>query len=163
MIQQKSIYPISLNSITDEKIDLSSFKGKKILIVNVASECMYTPQYSELQELHERHGAKIAIIAVPCNQFGNQEPGSPEDIQNFCHRDYGVTFTISEKIDIKGENQHKLYAWLTESALNGVQNSSVDWNFQKYFISETGTYLKSFESAVSPLDNSITDHLKQKS
>ena len=160
MTEQKNIYAIDINSITNEKIDLSSLKGKKILIVNVASECMYTPQYSELQELHERHGDKIAILAVPCNQFGNQEPGSPEDIQNFCHRNYGVTFTISEKIDIKGDHQHQLYSWLTDKALNGVENSSVDWNFQKYLLSETGTFLKYFENAVSPLDQLITNHLK---
>lgn len=160
MIERKSVYPIQLNSITNKKIELSSYMGKKILIVNVASECMYTPQYAEMQELHERHGDKIAVIAVPCNQFGNQEPGDPDDIKNFCIRNYGVTFPISEKIDIKGQNQHKLYAWLTESALNGVRTSSVEWNFQKYLLSESGSLLKYFPSSVSPLDNAITKHLK---
>ena len=160
MDTRKSIYPIQLNSIKNKKIEFSAYMGKKILIVNVASECMYTPQYAEMQELHEKHGDKIAVVAVPCNQFGNQEPGNPDEILNFCHRNFGVTFTVSEKIDIKGQNQHKLYAWLTESALNGVQTTSVDWNFQKYLVSETGSLLKCFSSSVSPLDNSITKYLK---
>lgn len=154
---KKSIYDINLNSLSGDKIDLNTFKGKKILFVNVASECGFTPQYADLQKLHEEYKEKLVIIGLPCNQFGGQEPGSSEEIQNFCEKNYGVEFLITEKIEVKGENQHPLYQWLTSKELNGVENSTVKWNFQKYLIDENGNFIEFFYSLTNPLSKKITD------
>jgi len=156
----KSIYDIAINSLQGHPINLSDYKGKKILFVNVASKCGFTPQYKELQELHDLHNDKLVIIGVPCNQFGRQEPGNANDIQEFCAINYGVTFLITEKIDVKGQNQHQLYQWLTSKAINGRQNSSVKWNFQKYLVSEDGQFLDYFYSITKPLNSRITTYLK---
>ena len=156
----KSIYDITIQSLMGENINLGDFKGKKILFVNVASECGFTPQYEDLQKLHEEYGDKITVIGVPCNQFGSQEPGSAEEIQNFCKKNYGVSFLITEKIDVKGDNQHPLYRWLTEKEENGVESSSVKWNFQKYLIDENGKYIDVFYSITNPMSDKITDYLK---
>ncbi len=137
----KSIYDYSIKSIDGETINLSDYKGKKMLLVNVASECGYTKQYKDLQELHEKHGDKLVIIGFPCNQFGGQEPGSHEEIKTFCEKNFGVTFQLTEKIDVKGKEQHAIYQWLTEKELNGVEDSSVKWNFHKYLIDENGNYV----------------------
>ncbi|MDT8418772.1 MAG: glutathione peroxidase, partial [Lutibacter sp.] len=136
-----SIYDISINGLTGEKIDLSTFKGKKILIVNTASECGFTKQFADLQKLHEKYQDKLVVIGVPCNQFGGQEPGNAQEIQSFCQVNYGVTFLMTEKVDVKGETQHSLYQWLTKKELNGVKSSSVKWNFQKYLIDEQGNLI----------------------
>jgi glutathione peroxidase len=152
-----SIYDIKINSLTGDPIDLSQYKGKKILFVNVASECGFTPQYADLQKLYETYNDKLMIIGVPCNQFGGQEPGEAEQIQNFCSINYGVTFLITEKIDVKGDNQHPLYAWLTQKELNGVKNSTVKWNFQKYIVDEEGKFVDYFFSVTKPLSSKITD------
>lgn len=154
---KKSIYDINLNSLSGDKIDLNTFKGKKILFVNVASECGFTPQYADLQKLHEEYKDKLVIIGLPCNQFGGQEPGSSEEIQNFCEKNYGVEFIITEKIEVKGENQHPLYQWLTSKELNGVENSTVKWNFQKYLIDENGNFIEFFYSMTNPLSKKITE------
>lgn len=154
-----SLYSISLKSITGNPVSLGNFKGKKILFVNVASECGYTPQYAELQELHEKYNDKLEVIGLPCNQFGGQEPGTHEEIRQFCMENYGVSFLITEKIQVKGEGQHPLYAWLTNENLNGVDNSSVQWNFQKYLIDEEGNYIDVFYSMTNPLSEEITQYL----
>nr|WP_040491839.1 glutathione peroxidase [Xanthomarina gelatinilytica] len=155
-----SLYDISINSLTGEPIDLSSFKGKKILIVNTASECGFTGQYEGLQELYNTYKDKLVVIGVPCNQFGGQEPGTATEIQSFCKQNYGVTFLMTEKVDVKGENQHPLYKWLTSKELNGVSSSSVKWNFQKYLIDEKGNLIDYYYSITSPTSTKITKHLK---
>jgi glutathione peroxidase len=159
MNAKPSIYDISLTGLTGEKIDLSTFKGKKILIVNTASECGFTKQFADLQKLHEKYKDKLVIIGVPCNQFGGQEPGNAQEIQSFCQVNYGVTFLMTEKVDVKGESQHPLYQWLTKKELNGVKSSSVKWNFQKYLIDEQGNLLDYYFSLTNPMSSKITKQL----
>lgn len=155
----KSIYDVNLNSIDNSSINLSQYKGKKILFVNVASKCGFTPQYADLQKLHESYGDELVIIGVPCNQFMNQEPGSNEEIIEFCQKNYGVSFLITEKVEVKGANQHPLYKWLTTKELNGSTDSKVKWNFQKYLIDEEGKLIGMFASGVNPLDTKIVSKL----
>jgi len=138
-------------------LDLNDYKGKKLLIVNVASKCGYTPQYKDLQELHEKYGEKVTILGVPCNQFLNQEPGTAEEIATFCEKNYGVSFQLTEKVDVKGKDQHPLYEWLTNKSKNGSQDSTVKWNFQKYVISENGELEAVFGSKVNPMSEEITN------
>lgn len=154
-----SIYDISIKSLSGDTISLSAFRGKKLLIVNVASECGYTPQYADLQKLHEQFNEKLVVIGVPCNQFGGQEPGTNEEIEQFCEKNYGVTFLITEKVDVKGKDQHPLYEWLTKKELNGKDNSEVRWNFHKYLIDESGNLIGDFPSRVNPLDKEITEKI----
>ena len=151
---------ISMKDIDGNEIDFKSFKGKKLLIVNVASECGYTPQYKDLQALYETHKEDLIIIGVPCNQFGGQEPGSAMQIKSFCEQNYGVKFLITEKVDVKGANQHPLYNWLTSKVKNGKMDSEVKWNFNKYLLSETGELLEHFPSRVKPLGDEIASYLK---
>lgn len=155
-----NLYEYSIVSIDGNETPLSSFKGKKILFVNTASECGFTPQYKGLQELHEAYGEKVTLIGLPCNQFGKQEPGTEAEIKGFCEKNYGVSFLMTQKIDVKGDNQHPLYTWLTSKELNGVKNSSVKWNFQKYLVDENGALLDVFGSTTKPMDESILKHLK---
>lgn len=153
------IYDIKINALNGGELNLNYCKGKFILFINVASKCGFTSQYEELQELHDIHGNKLVIIGIPCNQFGRQEPGTKEDIINFCKVNYGVTFQITEKIDTKGKNQHPLYKWLTDKSINGVKNSNVKWNFQKYLISPEGYLIDYFISTTTPTSNKILKHL----
>ncbi len=157
--QSTSIYDYTFIDIEGNEVSLADFKGKKLLIVNVASKCGFTPQYTELQELHEKHGDKVAIIGFPCDQFGGQEPGSEEDIQSFCQKNYGVAFLMASKIEVKGKDQHPIYTWLTTKEANGVDDSKVMWNFQKYLIDENGKLVESFKSGVSPMDEKIVSLL----
>ena len=156
----KLIYSIVINSLQGKPIDLALYKGKKILFVNVASKCGFTPQYKELQQLQDTYIDNLVIIGVPCNQFGNQEPGNSNEIKTFCEVNYGVSFLITEKIDVKGKNQHPLYAWLTKKVINGKQNSNVKWNFQKYLVDENGELLDFYYAITKPLSHKITKHLK---
>lgn len=148
----------ALDGKTD--IDLSSFKGKKLLIVNVASECGYTPQYEDLQKLQTQYGTKVNVIGFPCNQFGGQEPGTPGEIAEFCRKNYGVTFPISEKVDVKGEKQHPVYSWLTKKNSNAVGDYEVKWNFCKFLLDENGRLLGYFSSAVKPMDEQLISLIK---
>ncbi|WP_400078377.1 glutathione peroxidase [Winogradskyella sp. R77965] len=159
-IATESIYDIEINNLQGQPIDLSNFKGKKILFVNVASKCGFTPQYRELQKLHEIYQNDLVVIGVPCNQFGSQEPGKSQEIQEFCEINYGVSFLITEKINVKGDQQHPLYKWLTKKAINGKQNSTVKWNFQKYLIAEDGEFIDYFYSITKPMNSRITQYLK---
>lgn len=159
MAPEKSIYDYEIKDINGNAIDLGQFKGKKILFVNVASECGFTPQYEGLQELHKKHGDKVAIIGLPCNQFGGQEPGSHEDIKSFCQKNYGVEFLITEKIDVKGDNQHPIYQWLTQKNTNNKLDSSVKWNFQKYLVDEEGRLIDVFYSTTEPMSSKIVSLL----
>jgi glutathione peroxidase len=152
IINMSSVHQYTIAGIEGETIDFEDFKGKYILIVNVASRCGYTPQYAQLQELYDNHKDKLVVVGVPCNQFGGQEPGTATEIQKFCNVRYGVTFPLTTKIDVKGTNQHELYKWLTQKSLNGVQDSKVAWNFHKYLINPQGHLVKVYPSAASPFD-----------
>jgi len=156
----QSLYDIKINSLQGKPINLKQFKGKKMLFVNVASKCGFTSQYKDLQHLQDTYKDTLIIIGVPCNQFGKQEPGTPNEIQEFCKINYGVTFLITEKIAVKGENQHPLYAWLTKKSLNGKQNSTVKWNFQKYLIDDNGEFLSYYYSITSPTSSRLIKYLK---
>jgi len=154
-----SIYHIPINSLQGTPIHLSEFKGKHILIVNVASKCGFTPQYKALQKLYDLYKDSLMIIGVPCNQFGQQEPGNSDEIKEFCEINYGVSFLMTEKIDVKGKDQHPLYNWLTTKSENGRKNSSVKWNFQKYVIGKDGEFIDYYYSTTNPLSKKITKHL----
>ncbi len=156
----KSFYDININNLKGEPINFKDFEGKHVLIVNVASKCGFTPQYKELQELHETYQEKLQVIGVPCNQFGGQEPGSADDIESFCQVNYGVDFLITEKIAVRGKNQHPLFEWLTNKEQNAVSSSTVKWNFQKYLLNEHGELIDYFFSLTNPMSNKITKHLK---
>lgn len=154
-VAQRSLYDLSFIDIEGNEVKMDRFKGKKILIVNTASKCGFTPQYEQLQELHEKYNHKLVIIGFPCNQFGKQEPGSEEEIVTFCQKNYGVSFLMASKIDVKGADQHPVYQWLTSEEKNGVESSKVQWNFQKYLIDENGNYIKEFGTKVKPDDPEI--------
>lgn len=148
-----SLYDFKINSLEGKTVDFSQYKGKTLLIVNTASECGYTPQYADLQKLHEAYGSKVTILGFPANNFGGQEPGSNAEIATFCQKNYGVSFQMFEKISVKGSDQHPLYAWLKEKT--GQEPS---WNFCKYLVKPDGT-VKFFKSGVKPMDKQITDEL----
>ncbi|WP_241748726.1 glutathione peroxidase [Aestuariibaculum suncheonense] len=156
----ESIYDIKINSLEDEPVNLSTFKGKNILFVNVASKCGFTGQYEDLQKLYDTYQDNLMIIGVPCNQFGSQEPGTADEIQTFCQRNYGVTFLMTEKVDVKGDNQHPLYQWLTKKSKNGNMDTTVKWNFQKYLVNGNGQLVDYYLSATQPLSDKITQHLQ---
>jgi len=157
-IIQPSIYNISLQSIDNETIDLAQYQGKYILFVNVASYCGYTNQYSDLQKLYERYD-NLEVIGLPCNQFLFQEPFSKDSIKQFCESNYSITFLMTEKINVKGKNQHIIYKWLTNKELNKKKSSIVKWNFQKYLIGKNGELIDVFYSKTLPLSKDITQHL----
>ncbi|MBT8272418.1 MAG: glutathione peroxidase [Bacteroidia bacterium] len=154
-----SVYHIKINSLQGQPIDLSDFKGKKILIVNVASKCGFTSQYKDLQKLHEAYSDRLQIIGVPCNQFGKQEPGTKEEIQDFCELNYGVTFLMTEKMNVRGANKHPLYKWLTRKSENNKKSSSVKWNFQKYLLNENGQLIDYYFPLTGPYSGKIIKHL----
>ena len=154
-----SIYDIPLHTSNGEPFSLSDLKGKKILIVNVASKCGYTSQYKDLQILYETHSDKIEIIAFPCNDFGGQEPGSNAQISEFCSVNYGVKFPIMNKVSIKKGKVHPIYEWLTDPNLNGWNSTSPSWNFGKYLLDEKGDLLKYYSSSVSPTSDKIITQL----
>ena len=160
MQTSSTVYDFSLTGTDGKEINLNAFKGKKILFVNVASKCGYTPQYEGLQKLYEQNKENLVIIGLPCNQFMNQEPGTNEEIQTFCKKNYGVTFPITQKIYVKGDKIHPLYNWLTRKELNGVEDSKVKWNFQKYLIDEEGALIQVFGSKVKPLDEEVISAVK---
>jgi glutathione peroxidase len=151
----ESLYDIKIEGINGKIIDLKKYKGKKILFVNVASECGFTKQYDGLQELYSTYKDKLVVIGLPCNQFGGQEPGAAEEIQTFCRLNFGVDFPLTAKIKVKGKGQHPLYEWLTTKAKNGKKDSSVKWNFQKYLIDENGIFLDVFYSMTKPMSKKI--------
>ena len=153
---QQSIYDISINDINGKNIDLNEFKEKHILFVNVASECGFTSQYAGLEELHQQYKNDLIVIGLPCNQFGGQEPGSEKEIQQFCKKNYGVSFLMTEKIDVRGEKIHPLYNWLTNKKINGKSSSSVKWNFQKYIVNGKGDFVNYFSSLTEPMSTKIT-------
>lgn len=153
MITTASFYDFKINSLEGKQIDFSQYKGKTLLIVNTASKCGYTPQYEELQKMHELYGNKVTILGFPANNFGGQEPGTNLQIAEFCKANYGVTFQMFEKISVKGEGQHPLYAWLKEKT--GEEPS---WNFCKYLVKPDGS-VQFFKSSVKPMDKQILDNI----
>lgn len=154
-----SIYDFKLKTIDGEEITLAKFKGKKMLLINVASECGYTPQYKNLQALHEQFGSKVVLIGFPANNFGKQEPGTNTEIKSFCTKNYGVTFQMMDKISVTGSDAHPLYKWLSNKTENGVCENAPNWNFCKYLIDEKGNIIKFFPSKVDPLSSEITSLL----
>jgi len=156
-----SIYDITINALNGKPIALSEFSGKHILFVNVASKCGFTKQYKDLQKLSDTYPNKLAVIGTPCNQFGKQEPGDASQIQTFCERNFGVRFLLTEKLAVKGSNQHPLYRWLTKKELNGKKSSSVKWNFQKYLVNTNGELVDFFFSITKPMNSKITKHLER--
>lgn len=151
-----SFYDLTVEGIDGETLKMSDFKGKYVLCVNVASNCGYTPQYEGLQKLYEMRGEKLVIIGFPCNQFLGQEPGTEEEIQGFCQKNYGVTFPLTSKIDVKGKDQHPVYQWLCNQPLNGDDSHKVMWNFHKFLVSPEGKLIGSFGSKTKPLDDELT-------
>jgi glutathione peroxidase len=152
-INAESIYDFKMNSLDGKEIDFAQYKGKNLLIVNTASECGFTPQYADLQKLHQEYGDKVVVLGFPANNFGGQEPGSSKQIAEFCQKNYGVAFQMFEKISVKGGDQHPLYQWLKEKT--GQEPS---WNFCKYLVKADGT-VKFFPSKVAPLDKEIINAL----
>jgi glutathione peroxidase len=158
--KRTSVYDIDINLIDDKSLKIKDLKGKYLMFVNVASNCGFTKQYEELQHLYEEYKDNLVIVGSPCNQFGGQEPGQSEEIQQFCDDNYGVTFLLTEKIDVKGSNQHPLYKWLTTKDLNGKKRSNVKWNFQKYLLDRDGNLIDYFYSITKPMSTKITKYLK---
>lgn len=151
----KSIYDITLQTVDGNKISLGEYRGKKLLIVNVASHCGYTSQYSRLEELYRNNKDKVVIIAVPCNDFGRQEPGSEKEIKEFCDLNFGITFPIISKSNIKTNPKSELYSWLSNPNLNGWNEELPSWNFCKYLINEKGELTHFFRSNISPTSKQI--------
>jgi glutathione peroxidase len=159
--REKSFYDFTVKAISGEDFPLSSLRGKKVLVVNVASKCGLTPQYAQLQELYERYGPeKFVIIAFPANNFMRQEPGTNQEIRDFCRVNYGVTFLLMEKISVKGKDMHPLYEWLTKKCENGKEDAEVKWNFQKFMIDEDGNWAGVAEPKTLPEAKEITDWIE---
>jgi glutathione peroxidase len=159
-LSAQSIHNFTVKSIDGKDIKMSSFKGKKILIVNTASKCGYTPQYESLEKVYEQYKDKLVIIGFPCNQFGGQEPGSNEEIVEFCKKNYGVTFPLADKVDVKGTNTAAIYQWLTQKSKNGVLDASISWNFNKFLLDENGKMIAYYPSNVKPDSEAILSNLK---
>ena len=157
-----SFYDYSAISIDGDTIRMDKYRGKKILLVNVASKCRYTSQYNALQRLHEIYEKKLAVLGFPSNEYFWQEPGNNQEIKTFCMREYGVTFQMFEKIHVKGKKQHPIYNWLTDSKLNGWNDDVPSWNFCKYLIDEEGRLIEFYSSRIEPIDTIITRHLENR-
>ena len=153
--QSKSFYDFKVKTLEGNDFDLSSLKGKKVMVVNTASKCGNTPQYKDLEEVYENYGDVLVIIGFPANNFGSQEPGSAEEIRKFCTENYGVTFPMMQKISVKGDDMDPLYKWLTRKKENGVMDSEVKWNFQKYLIDENGKLV----DVVNPKEKPNSDRI----
>ena len=159
-VYQDSFYDLSALSIDGKDINFKTFKGKKVLIVNVASECGYTNQYDDLQYLHRKYSGRLAILGFPSNNFGKQEPGSNIKILDFCKSNFGVEFQMFEKIEVIGEKIHPVYKWLSSSNLNGWNDKSPKWNFYKYLVDQNGNLSKVLASSINPRDPIITDFIE---
>ncbi|MEJ8801681.1 glutathione peroxidase [Pontibacter sp. H249] len=149
---KSDFYTFKMESLGGKEIDFSQYKGKKVLLVNTASECGFTPQYEDLQKLNEQYNDKVVILGFPANNFGGQEPGSSEEIASFCQKNYGVTFQMFDKISVAGEDKHPLYTWLAQNAPN---NEEPNWNFCKYLVNENGEVVAFFPSKAKPMGEEI--------
>jgi glutathione peroxidase len=154
---KKTFYDFKVETIDGEEFDLSALKGKKVMVVNTASKCGLTPQYKDLEALYKKYGGdKFVIIGFPANNFNEQEPGSNEDIKEFCSKNYGVSFPMMSKVSVKGEDMAPLYKWLTQKNHNGVKDSEVQWNFQKYLIDENGNLVDVIPPKENPASEKVT-------
>lgn len=160
-LSQKSIHEYRVESLEGGEINFSDFKGKKILIVNTASECGFTDQYEDLEKLYETYKDKLVIVGFPANNFGGQEPGSNDEIKTFCQRNYGVSFPMSAKVSVKGDSIAPIFQYLTKKELNGVKNVKILWNFTKFLLDENGHLIDNYLSTTKPMSNKITKHLKK--
>lgn len=159
----KALYDFKVKDIEGKDYNLGSLKGKKVLIVNVASQCGYTPQYEQLEQIYKQYGSKnFVILGFPANNFGQQEPGSNQEIKEFCTAKFHVTFPMMSKISVKGDDIHPLYSWLTNKSENGKIDAPVKWNFQKFLIDENGHVVDVFLSAVKPDDPKIIQWINSK-
>lgn len=157
---QTSFYDLKAKTIDGKEFSFADLKGKKVMIVNTASKCGLTPQYEGLEELYKNYKDKnFVIIGFPANNFGKQEPGSNTEIQEFCKKNYGVSFQMMEKISVVGDDMDPVYQWLTQKAKNGKEDSSVKWNFQKYLIDEKGNLIEVVSPRVKPMDEKITNFI----
>jgi glutathione peroxidase len=162
-MERASIHDFKVQDLEGNQFDFSTLKGKKIMVVNTASKCGLTPQYKDLQELYEQFKADdFVIIGFPANDFMSQEPGTNEEIATFCERNYGVTFPMMNKITVKGKEMHPVYQFLTQKAKNGVANSEVEWNFQKYLLNEKGQLDMIISPKTSPIDEKIINWIEGK-
>jgi len=160
--QRNSIHQFKAKTILGEDFDFASLKGKKVLVVNTASKCMLTPQFKKLQELYEMYGGEnFEIVGFPCNDFGNQDPGTNKQILDFCFTKYDVSFLMMEKISIKGDNPHPIYKWLSNSNENGKIDAKITWNFQKFMINENGEVVDFVAPIRSPKNKRIVNWLKR--
>lgn len=153
-------YSLSFKTIDGEIFNFNQLKGKSVLIVNTASKCGYTPQFKELEQLHQEYGSTLVILGFPSNNFGAQDPGSNEEILSFCEENYGVTFQMMEKSSVKGNKINQVYQWLTDKSKNGWNSKRPSWNFGKYLIDKNGRLISFFPSKVKPTDKEITEKLK---
>lgn len=154
-----SIYDFKVAALDGSSIDFSTFKGKKILVVNTASQCGYTRQYEGLQKLYETYKDKLVIVGFPANNFGQQEPGSNVEIGEFCKKNYGVTFPMAAKVSVKGDDQAAIFKWLCNKTQNGVMDAEIKWNFGKFLLDEKGNLINYFPSKVEPMSEEITGKL----
>ncbi len=153
---QEKFHDFVVKDIDGNEFAMASLKGKKVMVVNTASKCGLTPQYEKLESLYKQYGNEnFVIVGFPANNFMNQEPGTAEEIKSFCSINYGVTFPMMSKISVKGKDMHPLYQWLTEKDKNGIEDSSVSWNFQKYLIDEQGNLVKVLSPRTDPMDEDI--------
>ena len=160
-MEKQTIYQFKVEDLSGKTFDFSSLKGKKILVVNTASKCGLTPQYKDLEKIYREYKDKgFVIVGFPANNFGHQEPGTNAEIESFCEMNYGVTFPMMSKISVKGSDMHPIYQFLTQKAKNGLQDSDVEWNFQKYLINENGELGKVISPQVLPSDDAILSWIK---
>ncbi len=160
---KETIYQFKVEDLSGDTFDFSTLKGKKILVVNTASECGLTPQYEQLQAIYEKYKDKnFVIVGFPANNFGAQEPGTNQQIATFCQQNYGVSFPMMAKISVKGSDMHPIYQFLTQKAKNGLEDSEVQWNFQKYLINENGELVKVVSPRTLPTDAEIVNWIEGK-
>lgn len=160
-MSKQNIYQFKVEDLEGNTFDFSTLKGKKILVVNTASECGLTPQYEQLQAIYEKYRDKnFVIVGFPANNFGSQEPGTNQQIASFCQKNYGVTFPMMAKISVKGNDMHEVYQFLTQKAKNGLEDSEVQWNFQKYLINENGELEKVISPRTLPTDDEIVNWIE---
>ncbi len=160
--QDTGFYNFKVKTIDGEDFDFAQLKGKKVMLVNTASKCGFTPQYEDLQELFEEYGGDdFIILGFPANNFRNQEPGTDSEIMTFCTENYGVSFPMMSKISVKGDDMHPLYKWLTQKDLNGVEDSEVSWNFQKYLVDENGKLIRHLKPMNKPGSKDVLSWLAQ--
>lgn len=158
---KQSIHQFKVKDLNGKTFDFSKLKGKKILVVNTASKCGYTPQYEQLEAIYEKYkNENFVIVGFPANNFGSQEPGTDAEIATFCKLNYGVTFPMMSKISVKGSNMNEVYQFLTQKSKNGLKDSNVEWNFQKYLLNEKGELEQVYLSGVKPTDAKIVDWIK---